>query len=116
MQATWQAEKDLLHDVGDAKEAIENLHREAEQAERGADLQRAAELRYGRIPEAEKRLAHAEARVQEQGGGYLKEEVDAEDIAEVVATGVELCLVIGGGNIFRGVSLAGRGMERASAD
>ena len=40
----------------------------------------------------------------------------AEDIAEVVKTGVELCLVIGGGNIFRGVSLAGRGMERASAD
>src|SRR5687767_7215136 len=40
----------------------------------------------------------------------------AHDIAEVVATGVELCLVIGGGNIFRGVSLAGRGMERASAD
>ena len=40
----------------------------------------------------------------------------AEDIAEVVRTGVQLCLVIGGGNIFRGVSLAGRGMERASAD
>ncbi|WP_334164286.1 UMP kinase [Phenylobacterium sp.] len=40
----------------------------------------------------------------------------AEDIAEVVKSGVELCLVIGGGNIFRGVSLAGRGMERAQAD
>jgi uridylate kinase len=43
-------------------------------------------------------------------------EAVAEDIASVVADGVELCLVIGGGNIFRGVSLAGRGMERASAD
>src|SRR4051812_25733794 len=40
----------------------------------------------------------------------------AEDIGEVVKTGVELCLVVGGGNIFRGVSLAGKGMERASAD
>ncbi|HEY5289026.1 MAG TPA: UMP kinase [Caulobacteraceae bacterium] len=40
----------------------------------------------------------------------------AEDVASVVAEGVELCLVIGGGNIFRGVSMAGRGMERASAD
>ncbi len=40
----------------------------------------------------------------------------AEDIADVVKTGVELSLVIGGGNIFRGVSLAGHGMERASAD
>ena len=40
----------------------------------------------------------------------------AEDIAEVVSRGFELCLVVGGGNIFRGVSLAGKGMERASAD
>ncbi len=40
----------------------------------------------------------------------------AEDIAEVVKTGVELCLVVGGGNIFRGVSLAGHGVERATAD
>ncbi|MGH6957596.1 MAG: UMP kinase [Caulobacteraceae bacterium] len=40
----------------------------------------------------------------------------AADIAEVVREGVELCLVIGGGNIFRGLSMAGRGMERASAD
>ena len=40
----------------------------------------------------------------------------AADIKEVVDSGVELCLVVGGGNIFRGVSLAGRGMERASAD
>jgi uridylate kinase len=40
----------------------------------------------------------------------------ASDIAAVAATGIELCLVIGGGNIFRGVSVAGRGMERASAD
>jgi len=40
----------------------------------------------------------------------------AQDIAQVVSEGFELCLVIGGGNIFRGVSMAGRGMERASAD
>jgi uridylate kinase len=40
----------------------------------------------------------------------------AEDIASVVSEGLQLCLVIGGGNIFRGVSMAGRGMERASAD
>src|SRR5271155_2860068 len=40
----------------------------------------------------------------------------AADIAAVAARGIELCLVIGGGNIFRGVSMAGRGMERASAD
>ena len=43
-------------------------------------------------------------------------EAVAEDIKEVVEHGVELCLVIGGGNIFRGVSLAGKGMDRANAD
>jgi len=43
-------------------------------------------------------------------------EAVAEDIKEVVSHGIELCLVIGGGNIFRGVSLAGRGMDRANAD
>ncbi len=43
-------------------------------------------------------------------------EAVAEDIKEVVDAGVELCLVVGGGNIFRGVSLAGKGMDRASAD
>jgi len=54
----------------------------------------------------------------EQGFGIDPKTLEAvaEDIAEVVRQGVELCLVIGGGNIFRGVSLAGRGLERASAD
>ncbi len=76
MQATWQAEKDLIGEVTAAKEALESAHREAEQAERVADLQRAAELRYGRIPELEQQLAGAEAKVAEQGGGFLKEEVE----------------------------------------
>ncbi len=59
-----------------------------------------------------------EVLVGDQGFGIDSATLErtAEDIAEVVKTGVELCLVIGGGNIFRGVSLAGRGMERASAD
>ena len=59
-----------------------------------------------------------EALMGEQPFGIDTDVLDrtAEDIAEVVKAGIELCLVIGGGNIFRGVSLAGRGMERASAD
>jgi len=54
----------------------------------------------------------------EQGFGIDLATLDAvaADIAEVAARGVELCLVIGGGNIFRGLSMAGKGMERASAD
>ena len=52
------------------------------------------------------------------GFGIDMQTVDAvaEDVAEIVRHGVELCLVIGGGNIFRGLSTAARGMERASAD
>jgi ATP-dependent Clp protease ATP-binding subunit ClpB len=58
-----------------------------EKATRSGDLQRAAELRYGRIPELERQLSEAERRLQElqAQGSYLKEEVDAEDIAEIVS-------------------------------
>ncbi|MEN0011818.1 MAG: ATP-dependent chaperone ClpB [Solirubrobacteraceae bacterium] len=99
MKATWQVEKDRLTAVGSTKEALEKLHLEAEQAERAADLQRAAELRYGRIPELEKALAAAEAAVEENDGrGYLKEEVDAEDIAEIVGrwTGIPVSRLLEG--------------------
>jgi ATP-dependent Clp protease ATP-binding subunit ClpB len=98
MQASWQAEKDLIVDVSKAKESLEAAHREAEQAERAADLQRAAELRYGRIPELEKQLAAAEAKVEEQGGGFLKEEVDAQDVAEIVGrwTGIPVSRLLEG--------------------
>ncbi|MBO9533527.1 MAG: ATP-dependent chaperone ClpB [Solirubrobacteraceae bacterium] len=99
MQASWQAEKDLIVDVSKAKEALENAHREAEQAERVADLQRAAELRYGRIPELEQQLAAAEANVDAfGGGGFLKEEVDAQDVAEIVGrwTGIPVSRLMEG--------------------
>ena len=73
-----------------------------------------APLRYKRIL----LKVSGEVLMGDQGFGIDTATIErtAEDIAEVVKTGVELCLVIGGGNIFRGVSLAGRGMERASAD
>ncbi|MFT4033940.1 MAG: ATP-dependent chaperone ClpB [Patulibacter sp.] len=98
MQAGWQAEKELIADVSHAKEALDTAHREAEQAERVADLQRAAELRYGRIPELERTLATAEAKVQEHGGGFLKEEVDAQDVAEIVGrwTGIPVSRLLEG--------------------
>ncbi len=89
MKAQWQAEKDAIDAVREVKERLEHAHRDAERAEREADLQRAAELRYGVIPELEKQLAGAEERSGGEGG-FLKEEVDADDVAEVVAkwTGV----------------------------
>ncbi|MDX6718895.1 MAG: ATP-dependent Clp protease ATP-binding subunit ClpB [Solirubrobacteraceae bacterium] len=84
MKAQWQAEKAQITAVRELKERLETAHREAERAEREADLQRAAELRYGEIPELERALAAAEER-SDGNGGFLKEEVTPEDVAEVVA-------------------------------
>jgi ATP-dependent Clp protease ATP-binding subunit ClpB len=84
MKAQWQAEKANITAVRDLKERLEQAHREAERAERDADLQRAAELRYGEIPQLERDLAEAEQR-SDSNDGFLKEEVTPEDVAEVVA-------------------------------
>ena len=73
-----------------------------------------AELRYRRIL----LKVSGEVLMGDQAFGIDLKTLDlvSADIAEVVASGVELCLVVGGGNIFRGLSMAGKGMERASAD
>jgi ATP-dependent Clp protease ATP-binding subunit ClpB len=84
MKAQWQHEKAQITAVRTLKEKLEAAHREAERAEREADLQRAAELRYGEIPELQRALQTAEERSDAQSG-FLKEEVTAEDVAEVVA-------------------------------
>jgi ATP-dependent Clp protease ATP-binding subunit ClpB len=84
MIAQWQAEKDKITAISDLKERLEAAHRDAERAEREADLQRAAELRYGEIPQLERELAEAEQR-SDGNAGFLKEEVTPEDVAEVVA-------------------------------
>ena len=85
MKAQWQAEKEAISEVSEIKERLEIAHREVERAEREADLQRAAELRYGEIPELQNRLDALEGQEQREAV-FLKEEVDADDIAEVVAT------------------------------
>jgi ATP-dependent Clp protease ATP-binding subunit ClpB len=84
MKAQWQHEKAQITAVRTLKEKLEAAHREAERAERESDLQRAAELRYGEIPELQRALATAEER-SDANSGFLKEEVTAEDVAEVVA-------------------------------
>ena len=61
MKAEWQAEKDAIHEVSTVKERLEEAHRELERAERDGDLERAAELRHGEIPELERALAEVEA-------------------------------------------------------
>src|ERR1700690_1796702 len=87
MKAQWQSEKDAISAISDCKKQLEAARGEVERAERAADLQRAAELRYGIIPELEKRLAELEQAVAKPGETvFLKEEVDADDVASVVAT------------------------------
>ncbi len=87
MKAQWQAEKDAIGGLQGKKAQLEQLRSEAEQATRRGDLQKAAEITYGRIPAVEKEIAEAEKRLAQiqKKGKYLKEEVDAEDIAEIVA-------------------------------
>ena len=87
MKAHWKGEKEAIDAIRGAKERLEGAHREAERAERDADLQRAAELRYGEIPELERLVKEQEARLQalQSDRTFLKEEVDDEDVAEVVA-------------------------------
>jgi ATP-dependent Clp protease ATP-binding subunit ClpB len=85
MNAEWQAEKEAIVAINEIREQLEEANREVERAERESDLQRAAELRYGTIPELEQQLADAEQRADSGGNKFLKEEVDEEDVAEVVA-------------------------------
>jgi ATP-dependent Clp protease ATP-binding subunit ClpB len=87
MKAQWQAEKSALQEMQQLKAEIESVRAEIEQATRRGDLQRAAELRYSKLPELERRLAEDERRLHQlqEGGMYLKEAVDAEDIAEIVS-------------------------------
>ena len=98
MKAQWQSEKEAITAVRDVKERLEQAHREAERAEREANLQRAAELRYGEIPELERTLREAEASTDGAGRTFLKEEVDEEDVAEVVAkwTGIPVSKLMEG--------------------
>jgi ATP-dependent Clp protease ATP-binding subunit ClpB len=102
MTAQWEAEKEAIAGVSDAKEKLDAARVEMERAEREADLQRAAELRYGEIPELERKIAESESQERESSGGeapvFLKEEVDSDDIAEVVArwTGIPVSRLMEG--------------------
>ena len=88
LRAKWQSQRDLLKKIQSNKDEIERLKIEAQQAERQGDYGRVAEIRYGRIQEVQKRIAtlQEEFRLASAGGdAMIKEEVDAEDIAEVVS-------------------------------
>jgi len=87
VKAKWEAEKQVVTQLQNTKEAIENFKLEAEQAERAGDYGKVAEIRYGRVKDAEAKLLSLEKQLAESQSGHalIKEEVDSEDIAEVVA-------------------------------
>jgi ATP-dependent Clp protease ATP-binding subunit ClpB len=86
LRAQWQNEKDAIDAVSGLKAELEDVQFQIEQATQNADLGKAAELRYGKLPELQAKLEAKTAKLQERQGEsrMLKEEVDEEDIAEVV--------------------------------
>jgi len=88
LKAKWEGEKEVVEGIQLEKTLIEELKLEADKAERNGDLGRVAEIRYGKIAEAEAKLKEYESQWSEletSGSRMIKEEVDSEDIAEVVA-------------------------------
>ncbi len=87
LKAKWEAEKEVVHGIQKEKENIDHLKFEAEQAEKSGDYEKVAEIRYGKMTEAESRLKTYQEQMKEMQteSPLLKEEVDSEDIAEVVA-------------------------------
>jgi ATP-dependent Clp protease ATP-binding subunit ClpB len=87
MTAQWEAERQAIHKLQALRGELEQVRREIEEAERNYDLNRAAELRHGRLPELERRLRSEEERLNEKQGGtrLLREEVTDDEIAEIVA-------------------------------
>src|SRR3954467_1544061 len=99
MKAEWQSEKDAIHEVAAVKQRLEEARFELEKATREGNLERAAQLRHGEIPDLERTVAEAEAADAEpRKTRFLKEEVDAEDVAEVVArwTGIPVSRLMEG--------------------
>ena len=87
MRAQWSSEKALIDKIQQSKIEIEQLKYEADRAEREGDYGRVAEIRYGRIKDAERTIAESKDKLREMqhGNAMIKEEVDADDIAEVVS-------------------------------
>jgi ATP-dependent Clp protease ATP-binding subunit ClpB len=101
LRAKWQGEKEVVEGIQKAKEQIEHLKFEAEQAERSGDYGKVAEIRYGKIQEATQQLKTFESKLgdmQTNGSQLIKEEVDSEDIAGVIAgwTGIPVARMLQG--------------------
>lgn len=100
LRAQWQAEKGVIGKIRSLKEQIEAARIQSEQAERSGNLEKAAELRYGRLPGLQKQLEEENKRLSESQDAVklLKEEVDEEDIADIVSkwTGIPVTKMLEG--------------------
>jgi ATP-dependent Clp protease ATP-binding subunit ClpB len=100
MTAQWEAERQAIRKLQGLREELEHLRREIEEAERRYDLNTAAELRHGKLPELERRLRAEEEHLNEKQGAtrLLREEVTEDEIAEVVArwTGIPVARLLEG--------------------
>ncbi len=101
LKARWQTEKGAIDAINEARAELEEANREVERAERNTDLEKAAELKYGRIPELERRMADEEGKLadlQSGGGSMLVDKVTEQDVAEVVGkwTGIPVSRLMEG--------------------
>jgi ATP-dependent Clp protease ATP-binding subunit ClpB len=100
LRTRWEQEKQLIQTVRELKGKIEEARHEAERAERAADFEKAARLRYGETVELQRQLEDASAKLQglQTSGALLKEEVDEEDIAQIVSkwTGIPVSRLMEG--------------------
>jgi ATP-dependent Clp protease ATP-binding subunit ClpB len=100
LRANWQSEKDLIDKIQKNKSIIEEFKLQADQAERAGDYGKVAELRYGKIKEAEQNIEELKLQLEEKQNknALIKEEVEAEDIAEIVSrwTGIPVSKMLEG--------------------
>ncbi len=99
LSTQWQSEKDIITKIQSVKQDIERVNLEIQQAERDYDLNRAAELKYGKLTDLHRRLEAAEselAQTQKSGKSLLREEVTEVDIAEVISkwTGIPISKLV----------------------
>ena len=99
MKAQWENEKNAIGKVQQLRETIEDLNRQIEAAEQNYDLEKAAELKYGRLPEAKKQLEEEERRAQSaKESNILRDKVTDEEIAKIVErwTGIPVSRLVQG--------------------
>ncbi len=98
MRAQWETEKAAIEKVRALREQIEQVRRQVEEAERQYDLDRAAQLRHGQLPQLERQLHEEEARIDRGANQLLREEVTEEEIAEIVSkwTGIPVTRLVEG--------------------